>query len=252
MRYLFGFLCVCALGVVPLVGCSETGGDGGSGGSAGTGGMGGDGGTGGDGAGSTTWRATTTPPGGGAGSTGGCTVFVTALNTDISLDVTITLHVAAAPADSAGGIPITTGWTLKVRQLLLPTLGNSAEPELGGLAIAAVVTAGAVKNSEPASIGSALTGAATGQLIGAFTTGDILSLATPGEITAGIGVLTSPPFFGPTFNFSWSGEFYLYLTLGGEPFITIDESVCTFDVQGDDIVIAFDGGAGGAGGAGGG
>ncbi|MBW2381420.1 MAG: hypothetical protein JRG70_18065, partial [Deltaproteobacteria bacterium] len=24
MRYLFGFLCVCALGVVPLVGCSET------------------------------------------------------------------------------------------------------------------------------------------------------------------------------------------------------------------------------------
>jgi hypothetical protein len=31
MRYLFGFLCVCALGVVPLVGCSETAGDGGSG-----------------------------------------------------------------------------------------------------------------------------------------------------------------------------------------------------------------------------
>jgi len=43
MRYLFGFLCVCALGVVPLVGCSENGGGGGSGG---TGGMGG-GGTGG-------------------------------------------------------------------------------------------------------------------------------------------------------------------------------------------------------------
>ena len=28
MRYLFGFLCVCALGVMPLVGCSETTGDG--------------------------------------------------------------------------------------------------------------------------------------------------------------------------------------------------------------------------------
>jgi hypothetical protein len=28
MRYLFGVLCVCALGVVPLVGCSETTGDG--------------------------------------------------------------------------------------------------------------------------------------------------------------------------------------------------------------------------------
>jgi len=41
MRYLFGFLCVCALGVFPLVGCSETAGDGGSGGSAGNGGTGG-------------------------------------------------------------------------------------------------------------------------------------------------------------------------------------------------------------------
>ena len=41
MRYLFGFLCVCALGVLPLVGCSETDGDGGSGGSAGSGGTGG-------------------------------------------------------------------------------------------------------------------------------------------------------------------------------------------------------------------
>ena len=51
MRYLFGFLCVCALAALPLVGCSETtgpGGSGGNGGSAGAGG-GGDGGTGGDG-----------------------------------------------------------------------------------------------------------------------------------------------------------------------------------------------------------
>ena len=40
MRYLFGFLCVCALGVMPLVGCSETSGEGGSGGSAGSGGTG--------------------------------------------------------------------------------------------------------------------------------------------------------------------------------------------------------------------
>jgi hypothetical protein len=63
MRYVFGFLCVCALGVVPLIGCSETGGnggnggmggggsggDGGSGGTAGDGGTGGSGGIGGDG-----------------------------------------------------------------------------------------------------------------------------------------------------------------------------------------------------------
>ena len=47
IRYLFGFLCVCALGAVPLVGCSETADEGGSGGSAGTGGMAGSGGTGG-------------------------------------------------------------------------------------------------------------------------------------------------------------------------------------------------------------
>jgi len=40
MRYVFGFLCVCALGVMPLVGCSENGGAGGSGGSGGSGGGG--------------------------------------------------------------------------------------------------------------------------------------------------------------------------------------------------------------------
>ena len=49
MRNLFRLLCVCALGVVPLVGCSETAGTGGSGGTGGTGGVGGDGGTGGSG-----------------------------------------------------------------------------------------------------------------------------------------------------------------------------------------------------------
>ena len=49
MRYVFGFMCVCALGLVPLIGCSETTGDGGSGGAAGDGGSGG---TAGDGEGS--------------------------------------------------------------------------------------------------------------------------------------------------------------------------------------------------------
>jgi len=53
MRYLFGFLCVCALGLMPLIGCSETGGTGGSGGTAGTGGLGGEGGQGDGGAGGT-------------------------------------------------------------------------------------------------------------------------------------------------------------------------------------------------------
>lgn len=33
MRYLFGFICVLALGVMPMVGCSDGGGSGGEGGS---------------------------------------------------------------------------------------------------------------------------------------------------------------------------------------------------------------------------
>jgi hypothetical protein len=40
-RYLVGFLCVYALGVMPLVGCSDSNGGGGSGGVGGTGGTGG-------------------------------------------------------------------------------------------------------------------------------------------------------------------------------------------------------------------
>ena len=45
MRYLFGFMCVLALGVMPLVGCGENGGEGGTGGTAGMGGTGGTGGS---------------------------------------------------------------------------------------------------------------------------------------------------------------------------------------------------------------
>ncbi|MBW2548930.1 MAG: hypothetical protein JRE82_17270 [Deltaproteobacteria bacterium] len=53
MRYLFGFVCVCALGAVPLVGCGDTAGGGGSGGAAGSGGTGGAGGAAGMGGGGT-------------------------------------------------------------------------------------------------------------------------------------------------------------------------------------------------------
>ena len=60
MRYLLGFLVVCALGVMPLVGCSESGGDGGTGGNGGSGGTGGAGGGG----------------SGGAGGTGGSGLYV--------------------------------------------------------------------------------------------------------------------------------------------------------------------------------
>ena len=38
MRCLFGLVCVCALGAVPLVGCGDSSADGGNGGSGGTGG----------------------------------------------------------------------------------------------------------------------------------------------------------------------------------------------------------------------
>jgi len=51
MRYLFGFMCVLALGVMPMVGCGETEGTGGSGGSAASGGSAGTGGMGGGGTG---------------------------------------------------------------------------------------------------------------------------------------------------------------------------------------------------------
>jgi len=51
MRYLFVFLCVCALGVIPVVGCDETTGDGGTGGGGVGGGGTGGGGTGGGGTG---------------------------------------------------------------------------------------------------------------------------------------------------------------------------------------------------------
>ncbi|MGB5696733.1 MAG: hypothetical protein WBM46_13830 [Polyangiales bacterium] len=48
MRNLLGFLCVCAVGVFPLIGCGDNNdGDGGSGGTGGSAGMGGTGGTGG-------------------------------------------------------------------------------------------------------------------------------------------------------------------------------------------------------------
>ena len=58
MRYILGLICVFALSVVTLLGCSETAGDGGSGGSggsAGAGGEGGDGGVGGDDSCEDTW-----------------------------------------------------------------------------------------------------------------------------------------------------------------------------------------------------
>lgn len=177
---------------------------------------------------STTWEANTTPAGSNGGPTatgGGCEVFVTALETTINFSVTITLDVASDGANN-----VTTGWAVEAQQFLLPTLGNAAE--LGGLTIAAEVT-----DATGGPIESGLTPAAQGSLIGDFTTGDILSLATPGEITEGSATVTPTGASGSTYNVNWNGEFSLDLTLGGEPLITIDGSDCTFDVQGTGVDI---------------
>ncbi len=66
MRYVFGFLCVCALGLMPLVGCSETADDGGDGATGGDGGSAGAGGTAGTGG-----TAGSAGSGGAAGTGGG-------------------------------------------------------------------------------------------------------------------------------------------------------------------------------------
>ncbi len=175
------------------------------------------------GSGTTLWQANTAPPGGGPGATGGCTVFVTALNTNIQLQVDITLDVVSDGANN-----LSTGWGILAANFLLPTLGNAAE--LGALAIAANVT-----NATPASIPSSLTAAATGQLIGAFISGNNLVISSPGEITNGLAAATPTGGVGSTVNVNWDGTFALDLTLGGNPLVTVDESVCVFDNQGTGV-----------------
>ena len=175
------------------------------------------------GSGQTVWRARTTPIGSDGGPTsqgGGCAVFVTALNTTIFLDVAITLDVT-----SDGLNNISTGWTVEVGHYLLQTL--SAAAEYGGLNISAVVG-----NGTPSAIPSASNPASVGQLIGAFTTGDVLTLATPAEITEGSANIVPA---GTVVNVNWDGNFDVLLTLAGNPLVTVDESVCTFDVPGSGV-----------------
>ena len=242
---------ILSLGAALMVfGCGddETNGAGaggtGTAGSGGTGtaGAGGDGmaGSGGDGmagsggtpvggkSGTTEWVAESSPAGSNGGPTAtadGCEVFVTALNTTIYLQVTLTLDVAADAADN-----VTTGWQIDAQHFLLPTLGAAAE--LGALTIAAQVTDG---TGGP--IDSELTAAATGQLIGGFITGDTLTLASPADITEGSAAVTADGGAGSTYNVNWDGNFALDLTLGGNPLVTVDQDVCTFNVQGDGVDI---------------
>jgi hypothetical protein len=216
-------------------GSAGAGGDGGAGGEGGEGGAGGEGGSsgGGDtieaGSGQTIWRANTTPTGGGtAGDTGGCTVFVTALNTDIFVEVVVTLDV-----ESDGNNNLSTAWELSAANYLLPTLGNAAE--LGGLSIAATVANAAIGGGSPGEIGSELAAAAEGELIGGFIDGGALVLATPDAITEGTGA--AEPLDG-TVNVNWDGSFVLDLELGGEPLVSVTDEACTFDEEGDGVDFA--------------
>ena len=222
-------------------GIAGTGGAGGEGGTGGTGGAGGEGGTGGNGtsiitagSGQTEWIAQSTPIGsnGGPTATGaGCSVFVTALNTTIYLQVTLTLDVTSDGANN-----ISTDWRIDAQHFLLPTLSNAAE--LGDLSINAAVSNASIGGASPGLIASGLTAAATGQLIGAFIAADVLSIATPGEITEGSGAAVPIGGVGSTVNVNWNGAFTLDLTLAGNPLVTVDQEVCTFDIQGTGVDFA--------------
>lgn len=220
-------------------GTGGTAGMGGSGGSAGSGGMAGGGGEGGEGgmggtpaqSGSTTWSAITTPPGGGTnpGVTGGCEVAVTALGgTVVALETSITLDVASDEAYN-----VTTAWEILVNNPLLGAIGNAAE--LGSLDINAVVT-----GATGGPINSGLTAGATGGLIGDFyevpSVGPLV-IASPDAIVEGAAALTPDGGAGSTFNVNWDGLFTLDLTLGGNPLLTVDESICTFTDEGTGVDI---------------
>jgi hypothetical protein len=176
------------------------------------------------GSGSSQWQANT-DLGGGNGTADGCTVFVTTISNDIFLDVTITIDAA-----SDGNNNLTTDWVITAQNSLLPVLQNAAE--YGGLVIDAAVT-----NATPASIASA-SGPDVGQLLSAYISGTTLTFSSPAQITQGAASATPTAGAGSTVNVNWSGAFTLDLTLGGAPLVTVDESVCVFDVQGTGVDFA--------------
>jgi len=210
-------------------GSPGNGGSGGSGGDTGGGGDGGDGGdtgTGGGGGGpaggSTTWQATTTPPGGGnvPPTTGGCEIEVTSLMVTIALDVSITLD-ASWDADAG---ELTTGYTLAATNPLLGALANAAEYTDLNIDTAT--------NGTPATVLNVANPAVTGMPIGAFVEGSTLTFETPDAILANTEAVT--PGVDPM-EVNFAGTFDLLLTAAGIE-LGVDETICTFDVEGDPIV----------------
>ncbi len=184
------------------------------------------------GSGSTTWRAATTPPGGGtAPTTGGCSVFVAALNQTVFLDATVTLDVSSDGANN-----ISTAWFVTAANPLLGALGTAAE--LGGVSIGAVAT-----NAAGGPINSGLNPSVVGDFIGAFYAGanGPLELTTPGAIAAGTATLAPTVVAPGNVNINWDGNFSLSLLLGGSPLVTITGSSCSFTQPGTGVDFAVTG-----------
>jgi hypothetical protein len=87
-------------------------------------------------------------------------------------------------------------------------------------------------------INSGLTADATGKLIGdLYEVPGVgpLVIASPDSITEGAAPLIADGGAGSTINVNWDGAFTLDLTLAGDPLLTVDEEICTFNEVGTGI-----------------
>lgn len=172
------------------------------------------------GSGSTTWRATTDE----FATEGGCDFSTPVLHVLILFDTTITMTVVS---DGLGNL--TVDYDVAFQHFVLPTLATAAE--FGDLSLTTRVIGGT-----PSTFTSTVNPAATGQAIGAFMSGDVMSFSSPDEILTVTQAVT--PTSSPTVNVNWSGEFTISLTLGGEPLMTVTDAKCVFDIQGAGVDFA--------------
>ncbi len=170
------------------------------------------------GSGSTTWRATTSPPGGLDGAVGGCD-FASLSPTDVE----ITMQV-----DSDGLGNVTVGYDLTMESFLLP--------QTAPFAVTGFTSAASVENAitsldavDPILIGttSPLSG-----VLGDFLSGNVISFATPADLSPTTVGVAGKLATSTSASFELAGTFELSVI--GFP---MDESVCTFDVQGLPVVL---------------